>query len=149
MTIYIGSCIVSCVRACVLRLSVSRHGLSSQVHPNRFVWPGHTPSEIANAALNPSQAGEQQRKALVPYLERFTHFFSADFIVEKFVLAVAADDSCRRCLQLAFDAWEGSAAARAEQQTVMEWMYHGDEFTFDITRAQSFLAFLGIFDPVP
>ena len=48
-----------------------------------FIFNGATPRIISNAAIDPSEANRESRERLGPYLERFTAFFTPEFVLEK------------------------------------------------------------------
>lgn len=111
---------------------------------SQFLVAGaHTPALLANQILEPSPRGSELRLEAAPYLRRFAEFFSHDFLLEKLVLALLADDGCASDAEAVFRGFIERSEAGSHIGGLAEWVY-GSQYEFSTARAREFLSFTGV-----
>ena len=119
-----------------------RQPLAKRVHcETRFVGYGRCPSAIVENMLGPG--GLSCRQELLPYLRRFYGFFKASFFCEKLAIALHQDEALRGSLDRAFTLFKAESGI-ASNQSMIEFMYEGDDYVFQESKALAFFRFLEV-----
>ena len=66
-------------------------GRRGGVRFGRFVFPKGSPKTIANQAVSSGPHVRAMQRELAPYLERFAHYFSRGFLLERLIMRLVRD----------------------------------------------------------
>lgn len=66
-------------------------GKRGGVRFGRFVFPKANPKTMANQAVSSESHVRAMQRELAPYLERFAHYFSQDFLLERLMMRLIGD----------------------------------------------------------
>jgi hypothetical protein len=67
-----------------------------------FVFSGASVQDVANAAVDP-QGDKEQQLHMAKYLERFTYWFSEEFLVPRMITRLTGDGGCLEAVQAIMD----------------------------------------------
>jgi len=103
----------------------------------KFLLPGKTPYEIANAAVDP-EGPAGQRMGFSPYLEHWAKFFRASFLLPQLAQRLCRDPAIVQCMQrLALRHCD------VDVGDIRYWIYDADTGSLHIERFHRILAFAG------
>lgn len=115
---------------------------------------GHDPGPkamcLGNSAANPGHDHEPVRKRLAVYVERFAHFFRAEFLVRKAFETLNAETKpehtgFRNAAQTLYTYYRMEVLEGSGADTLLEHCYQDEYFMEpDVTRMARFFAWLGI-----
>jgi len=106
-----------------------------------FVFEGETPRQVANAALDPSDANAAKRREMAPYLERFMAWFDERLVLEKLFQRLCEE---RPRDMERYVAHVRAAAGEAAEGDFRHWLWDQETWRFDVPRALVFFASLGL-----
>jgi len=112
--------------------------------------PGKKAMHIGNSAVNPCVSHAAIRSQLAVYLERFAHFFRADFFVRRALEVLNAEGKLehvgfRRATETLYARFREEVLRGAGQETFAAYCYRDEYFTeLDAERVEAFFAWLGV-----
>jgi len=90
-----------------------------------FIFQGSNPKEMANNALNPFPENAARRAHFARYLERFAHYFSEDFVLER--LWQCLFQTCEADLAIYFEHFRRERGV--EEEDVRYWVHDPEDFS--------------------
>jgi len=115
---------------------------------------GHDPGPkamcLGNSAANPGHDHAPVRKSLAVYIERFAHFFRADFFVRKAFETLNSESKpehmgFRNAAETLYSHYRVEVLKGSGEDTLLEYCYQDEYFMQpDVTHMASFFSWLGI-----